>query len=114
MVCAIPPVLFQKHPELFSLAISNMNSSKHDKCRSEGCALSASFGYPNSRRRVYCRAHKETGMANVSNPLCRSAECTRQATFGLRSGPRRVFCSLHREDEMVHTSKKEPPALGVA
>ena len=93
-----------------------MRPGKHDRCRMDGCSRSASFGVPPSRRRIYCKMHKEASMANVSNPLCKALECAKQATFGFPCGPRCVFCSRHKEVGMAHTSKKpilaregEPP-----
>ena len=83
-----------------------MRPGKHDRCRMDGCSRSASFGVPPSRRRIYCKMHKEASMANVSNPLCKALECAKQATFGFPCGPRCVFCSRHKEVGMAHTSKK--------
>ena len=100
-------VVVQNASGFFILQFVKMHPSKHDRCRMDGCSRSASFGVPPSRRRIYCKMHKEASMANVSNPLCRTPECAKQATFGFSCGPRCVFCSRHKEAGMVHTSKKQ-------
>ena len=81
-----------------------MPDSRYRKCVSGDCDTLASFGPPASGARLFCAAHRKSGMVNVINPVCLHPECLVQAAFGTPAR-KRMYCSQHKGERMLHVRK---------
>lgn len=66
------------------------------------CNKTASFGYPDTHRKLFCSVHKKEGTINLSIRRCFYPDCEKTANYGSFNEPLR-FCSAHKTDKMKLT-----------
>jgi hypothetical protein len=77
---------------------------KHKKCKfSEGCALTASFGFRDGKGTQFCSKHKPTGMINL---LCKLCDCGLSRPTYNYPGLTANFCKECKEDDMINVKDK--------
>ena len=95
-----------KHKEQGSTTIH-----KKQQCIYEDCEITASYGDPVDRQRLYCAGHKRNGDINLRITTCKyetndGTICKIEASYGVSGTNVRLFCAGHKSPEHVHLCKK--------
>jgi hypothetical protein len=57
---------------------------KYGICINENCTISASFNYPNQKKRLYCSDHKLYGLQILGLHICITDQCNKIAGWKVR------------------------------
>lgn len=71
------------------------------RCADGDCQLAASFGRL-GKQAIYCSAHKDTGMVNVTHRRCDEPGCVHQPSFNIEGEKKALFCQAHKKEGMVN------------
>lgn len=72
--------------------------------REHTCTITASFGYVEEGKRLFCSKHKEKGMVSLGNKKC--LECLRIARYNYPDENCKLYCSDHKKENMVISNAK--------
>lgn len=77
---------------------------KH-RCIHPDCNTRPRFGYPGTKKALYCTIHKGDSTENVSDRRCEFSGCKRQPSFGTTWHKPR-FCLKHKDEDMINVVSK--------
>ena len=68
--------------------------NKKNNCLYEGCKISASYGNPDSKHKLYCTKHKLHDMVPLYSSICIIPKCKNVPYYGYKTG-KTLWCHLH-------------------
>lgn len=85
---------------------SGVKNPHRDRCEVDGCKVSPSFNFPNSKEVRFCYDHRERGMINVRIGACNYLDeegrrCKSYKTHGVSGSNKAEFCRKHKLEGMV-------------
>ncbi len=83
---------------------NSMRMVVNPKCKEIECYTQATFGYPNTNKRIACSIHKTPEMTTLNKRhiyLCKKEGCNIQASYGIIGSTKKLYCVKHKQDEMV-------------
>jgi L-rhamnose mutarotase len=83
-----------------------MSFIKHKKCKHKDCNKRPNYGIIGTKTPIYCAAHKDKDMVNVTSKKCIHSGCTVTASYNFINENMPIYCKTHMKDGMV--SKKAP------
>lgn len=76
------------------------SNKKKDRCQHVGCDKWASFNMEGKSARLYCAAHKISGMVNLKNGFCEQPHCKKRPLYNLPRESKGRFCAEHQQPGM--------------
>lgn len=72
-----------------------------------GCNHQANYNFPNEKRAVFCRKHKDLGMVDMYHKTCEVENCRLRPSYNLENEKEARFCLVHKHDNMVDVISKK-------
>ena len=89
-----------------SRSVADSTTIRYGECQYEGCTVTASFGYPGTKRRMYCKRHKTDDMIYLGKPKCQHEGCTVTPSYGYPGTKKKMYCKRHKTDGMIDSAYK--------
>ena len=70
-------------------------------CVVDGCPITATFGCPYRRKRLYCATHKRYGNVLLNGRRCIAGSCIITASYGQPGSKRLTRCGTHKHPKDV-------------
>merc|ERR1719421_574152 len=68
-------------------------------CAQAGCTKRPTFNVAGAKGGLYCAAHRQDGMIDVTHKTCARAGWSRRPTFNVRGEKGGLYCAEHRREK---------------
>lgn len=72
-----------------------------------GCQHQANYNFIDQTKAIFCKAHKDIGMVDVTHPKCEHERCRLRPSYNYETEISGRFCYTHKLDDMVDVLSKK-------